>query len=76
MLTEKTFLQYEQLRDLFLDQIIAAGFTGQEQLDLQLATINFLHGVVTREAATPDPVMPPPVVNSPPPATDPNLVFN
>ncbi len=76
MLTEKTFLQYEQLRTLFLDQIVAAGFTGQEELDLQLATINFLHGVVTRIAAIPATPPVTPIVNSPPIVNDPNLVFN
>lgn len=70
MLTEAEFLQFENLRARFLEEVVAAGFTGQHLLNLQLETVNFVHKLVVAAAAvTPTPVaVTPPVVTPPVPA--------
>jgi hypothetical protein len=65
--TETEFQRYENLRARYLEEAKLAGFTGQDLVDVQLATSNFLHDLVrtkTQSTSIVAPAITPTVVDT------------
>jgi hypothetical protein len=67
-LTETEFQRYENLRARYLEEAKLSGFTGQELVDVQVATSNFIHDLVKAKSQPAPVVTPvtPPVVDTNP----------